>query len=72
MSASQNVGLTEARCRRPQCRSLLARLRLEGNSIVEIKCRRCQSVSTFAPESSTIRLKSDGQGGYVQVPISDS
>ncbi len=76
MSSTANLGLIEARCRRPECRHLLARLRLDGNSLVEIKCRRCQSVSTFAPESATVklkidRLKSDGQGGYVEVPVGD-
>lgn len=66
------VGLQEARCRRLECRSLLARIRLEGNSLVEIKCRRCQAISTFAPDTSRVKLKADGQGGYVHVPVGDS
>jgi len=66
------VGLQDARCRRPECHSLLARVRLEANSIVEIKCRLCKRVSTFAPEGVTVRLKPDGQGGYIQAPVGDN
>ena len=66
------VGLHEARCRRTECRSLLARIRLEGNSQVEIKCRLCKAISTFAPDTVTVRLKPDGQGGYVDVPVGDN
>ena len=72
VSTPQSLGLVDARCRRPECKLLLARLRLDGNSQVEIKCRRCQAVSTFASDNSTVRLKPDGQGGYVEVPIGDS
>ena len=72
MPDASAVGLQEARCRRIECRSLLARLRLDGNSLVEIKCRRCQAVSTFAPDTSKVKLKADGQGGYVHVPVGDN
>ena len=72
MPDASAVGLQEARCRRPECRSLLARLRLDGSSLVEIKCRRCQAVSTFAPDTSKVKLKADGQGGYVHVPVGDN
>ena len=72
VSTPQSLGLVEARCRRPECKLLLARLRLEGSSQVEIKCRRCGGVSTFAAEDATVRLKADGQGGFVEVPIGDS
>ena len=72
MPDASAVGLQEARCRRLECRSLLARLRLDGSSLVEIKCRRCQAVSTFAPDTSKVKLKADGQGGYVHVPVGDN
>ena len=66
------VGLREARCRRAECRSLLARIRLDGTSQVEIKCRLCKAITTFAPEPVTGRMKPDGQGGYVDVPLGDN
>jgi len=69
--ASPLVGLQAVRCRREECHRLLARVRLEGASQVEIKCPRCQLVSTFASHSVKVRLKPDGQGGYLQVPVSD-
>ena len=72
MSDASPVGLQEARCRRTECRSLLARLRLDGNSLVEIKCRRCQAVSTFAPDTAKVKLKADGHGGYIHVPVGDN
>ena len=72
MPDAPSVGLHEARCRRTECRSLLARIRLEGSSQVEIKCRRCQAVTTFASETSMVRLKPDGQGGYIDVPVGDN
>lgn len=72
MPDASPVGLQEARCRRTECRSLLARLRLDGNSLVEIKCRRCQAVSTFAPDTAKVKLKADGQGGYIHVPVGDN
>ena len=72
MSDASPVGLQEAICRRTECRSLLARLRLDGNSLVEIKCRRCQAVSTFAPDTAKVKLKADGQGGYIHVPVGDN
>lgn len=55
--------LTEARCQKDSCKSLLARLKLEGGSLVEIKCRRCNAVSTFIPDEPAGSIP-DGQGGY--------
>ena len=72
MPDASAIGLQEARCRRAECRSLLARVRLDGRSQVEIKCRLCESISTFASEAVTVRLKPDGQGGFVTVPVADN
>ena len=73
MSGPSGLALwVEARCRREECKHLLARVRLEGNSQVEVKCRRCGVVSTFAADDARVRLKADGQGGFVEVPIGDS
>ena len=43
---------------------LLARVRLAGDSVVEIKCRRCSEVNAFRPEQSG-SPEPDGQGGYL-------
>ena len=57
------VGLSDARCHNAACNSLLARVRLYGATVIEIKCRRCGALATFRP-SSQDSLESDGQGGY--------
>tara|TARA_R110000824_G_scaffold196509_2_gene379785 strand:+ start:1299 stop:1460 length:162 start_codon:yes stop_codon:yes gene_type:complete len=48
---------------------LLAKVRLTAESVVEIKCRRCNKVNTFSIEQEEddveINLVPDGQGGYV-------
>ena len=49
---------------------LLARTRLAGKSVVEIKCRRCNTINVFRPDPELeddvfINLVSDGQGGFV-------
>ena len=47
---------------------LLARVRLSAESVVEIKCRRCNTVNAFRPaideEEVMINLVPDGQGGF--------
>ena len=58
------VGLWQARCRNGKCNMLLARIRLSGDSVVEIKCRRCSEVNAFMPEE-TGTPRPDGQGGYL-------
>ena len=63
MPAAETLGLQEIRCRRPECRNLLARARLEGNSLVEIKCRRCSAITSASPENNRKRVKPDGHGG---------
>ena len=57
------VGLTDARCQNQTCNSLLARVKLNGTSLVEIKCRRCGALAVFESSPQAI-LESDGQGGY--------
>ena len=71
MPSTQTVGLQEARCRREECNRVLCRIRLDGTSQVEIKCPRCKAISIFAPGTVKYRLRPDGQGGYVEVPVSD-
>jgi len=48
---------------------LLARVRLSAESVVEIKCRRCNTVNAFRPgqgeETVAINLTPDGQGGFI-------
>lgn len=69
MQDASTVGLTQARCRNEKCNLLLARVRLMPDSVVEIKCRRCNKVNTFNLEPDgddvAINLVSDGQGGFV-------
>jgi phage FluMu protein Com len=61
--------LREARCQHEGCNMLLAKVRLTVESIVEIKCRRCNKVNTFSIEQEeddvAINLVPDGQGGYI-------
>ena len=69
MPDAPNLGLTQARCRNNKCNSLLARVRLSTDSIVEIKCRRCGQVNTFGPDqvdgdNAALNLVPDGQGGF--------
>ena len=71
MSSKEAVGLESVRCRRPECARVLARLRLEAHSQVEIKCPRCKVISVFASQEMKYRLRPDGTGGYIEVPISD-
>ena len=70
MPDATNLGLQQARCTNDKCNSLLARVRLLMDSVVEIKCRRCGHVNTFTPPTSdiddvNIHLVADGQGGFV-------
>tara|TARA_R100001244_G_scaffold122081_1_gene91733 strand:+ start:147 stop:308 length:162 start_codon:yes stop_codon:yes gene_type:complete len=48
---------------------LLAKVRLAAESVVEIKCRRCNTVNAFTIEQEEdnveIDLVPDGQGGYI-------
>ena len=62
------VGLRQVRCQKENCNMLLARVRLSAESVVEIKCRRCNTVNAFRPaideEEVMINLVPDGQGGF--------
>jgi len=68
MPDAPTLGLTEARCRSKDCNMLLAKVRLSANSVVEIKCRRCNAVNAFTVEQKKDAgergLIPDGQGGY--------
>ena len=63
------LGLREARCQYDNCNMLLAKFCLTAESVVEIKCRRCNKVNTFRIEQEEndveINLVPDGQGGYI-------
>ena len=63
------LGLREARCQHENCNMLLAKVRLAAESVVEIKCRRCNTVNAFTIEQEEdnveIDLVPDGQGGYI-------
>jgi hypothetical protein len=48
---------------------LLAKTRLSANSLVEIKCRRCNTINLIRPDEDLsddvfINLVPDGQGGF--------
>ena len=72
MPGEETLKLQAVHCRRDECRRILARVRLQGSSQVEIKCPRCKAISIFAAESATYKLRPDGQGGYLTVPLSDN
>ena len=61
--------LREARCQHESCNMLLAKVRLAAESVVEIKCRRCNTVNAFTIEQEeddvAVDLVPDGQGGYI-------
>jgi len=61
--------LREARCQHESCNMLLSKVRLTAESVVEIKCRRCNKVNTFSigqeEDDVAINLVPDGQGGYI-------
>ena len=71
MSDAPIVGLQEARCQTKNCHMLLAKTRLSADSVVEIKCRRCNTINVIRPQrlddpdDVSINLVSDGQGGFV-------
>jgi len=76
MPDAKDLKLREARCNNENCspykgsRQLLARIRLEANSVIEIKCRRCNEITIFTATTSdlddeSMNLVSDGQGGFV-------
>ena len=43
--------LHNRRC--PRCHSLLMRMDQEGNSVVEIRCRRCKAIVQINPDGIT-------------------
>ena len=69
MSDAPIVGLQESRCQSKNCHMLLAKTRLSANSVVEIKCRRCNTINLIRPDEDLsddvfINLVPDGQGGF--------